>query len=417
MRSFAWLKMNARDNVSAMPVATAWAESSPAPATILVVDDQPQNRELLEAYLVAAGHKVQLAANGREALNAVAQSHPDVILLDILMPEIDGYEVCRRLKADPNTAFIPIVIITALQDIEHRLKGIDTGADEFLTKPFNHVELLTRVRSLLRAKALHDEIVATNRLLEERVAERTAALERALRDLRETDRVKTEFLANISHELLTPLTPVKGYIPALLQQVFGPITPDQRQTLEIISTSVDRLHSLIENLLTFMRWEAGHVPVRLEPMALEAVAGLALEITRQEVGDKKIAFQTHIPENLPAIRGDLTALTSALRQVLDNAIKFTPGGGTVSLEMRSQDGGSGVRLTISDTGVGIPAEALPRIFDKFYQADASATRRHGGTGLGLAIVKRILDAHNALIAVHSRVGQGTQVQMQFPAVS
>ena len=391
----------------------------PTAATILVVDDQPQNRELLEAYLVAAGYKVRLATNGREALQAVAESRPDVVLLDILMPEIDGYEVCRRLKADPETAFIPVVILTALQDVEHRLKGIDTGADEFLTKPFNHVELFTRVRSLLRTKALHDEIVATNRLLEERVAERTAALERALRDLRETDRVKTEFLANISHELLTPLTPVKGYIPALLQQVFGPITAEQRQTLEIISTSVDRLHGLIENLLTFMRWEAGHVPVRLETMALEAVVGLAVEITRQDAGEKQIALETEIAPNLPPIRGDLTALTSALRQVLDNAVKFTPDGGKVTLGMRAvtadSEGPVSVELTISDTGVGIPADALPRIFDKFYQADASATRRHGGTGLGLAIVKRILDAHGAQIAVHSRLGQGTQIQMEFPA--
>jgi signal transduction histidine kinase len=397
------------------------ALSASIAATILVVDDQPQNRELLEAYLTAAGYRVRLASNGREALAAVAAARPDVVLLDVLMPEVDGYEVCRQLKAHPETAFIPVVILTALQDVEHRLHGIETGADEFLTKPFNHVELLTRVRSLLRAKALHDEILATNRQLEERVAERTAALEGALRDLRETDRLKTEFLANISHELLTPLTPIKGYLPALLQEVFGPLTLEQRQTLEIVARSVDRLHGLIENLLTFMRWEAGHAPVRLDTMALEAVVGLGVEITRQAAREKGVELGTDIAPDLPPIRGDLNALTAALRQVLDNAVKFTPEGGQVILRMRrtaARNGQSaGVELAVEDTGVGIPPEALPRIFDKFYQADASATRQHGGTGLGLAIVKRILDAHGAAIAVDSRAGRGTRVRMQFPAAS
>ena len=396
-----------------------FSPSLSVPATILVVDDQPQNRELLEAYLTAAGYRVRLATNGREALTSVAEARPDVVLLDVLMPEVDGYEVCRRLKGDPETAFIPVVILTALQDIEHRLRGIETGADDFLTKPFNHVELLTRVRSLLRVKGLHDELLATNRLLEERVAERTAALERALRDLRETDRLKTEFLANISHELLTPLTPIKGYLPALLQEVFGPLTIEQRQTLEIVAHSVDRLHGLIENLLTFMRWEAGHVPVRLEPMSLEAVVGLGVEITRQAAREKGIELGSEIAPDLPPIRGDVTALTSALRQVLDNAVKFTPDGGRIVLRMRrgpARNGDpDGVELAVEDTGVGIPPEALPRIFDKFYQADASATRQHGGTGLGLAIVKRILDAHGATIAVETRPGRGTRVRMLFPA--
>jgi len=224
------------------------------PARILVVDDMPEIRELLGVYLVNAGYQVVTASNGQEALAAVAAEAPDLILLDVMMPVLDGYETCRRLKSNEETAFIPIVMLTALQDFNHRLRAIELGADEFLSKPFNHLELMTRVRSLLRVKRLHDQVVAYNRLLEEMVAERTAALERALADLKEMDRLKSEFLSNISHELRTPLTPIKGYLPAILREDFGALTPAQRRVLGYITQSVDRLHRLIDDLLTFMQW-------------------------------------------------------------------------------------------------------------------------------------------------------------------
>jgi signal transduction histidine kinase len=403
--------------------------SQPAPhsPTILVVDDLPENRELLEAYLDAAGYRVQSAADGRAALELTAATPPDLILLDVMMPGVDGYQVCRTLKAGEETAFIPIVMLTALQDFQHRLQGIEAGADDFLTKPFNQLELLTRVRSLLRVKALHDEVISSNRQLEERVAQRTAALERVLTDLREMDRLKAEFLANISHELLTPLTPIKGYLPALLQELFGSLSAEQRRALEIIARSVDRLHGLIDNLLAFMQWESGQAGFRPEPLILEAAAQSVLDIVRGVAQEKGVALEAAIPPDLPLVLADRAGLTRALRHLLDNAVKFTPAGGHVTVTARSvQQGSRGageqanclppewVELTVQDTGVGISPEALPRIFDRFYQADASTTRQHGGTGLGLAIVKRILDVHGAAVAVDSTPGLGTTFRLRLP---
>jgi signal transduction histidine kinase len=407
-------------------------------AVILVVDDMPENRELLEAHLGAAGYRVQAAENGRAALDAVAAEPPDLILLDVLMPEMDGYEVCRRLKAGGETAFIPVVMLTALQDFSHRLQGIEAGADDFLTKPFNQLELLTRVRSLLRVKALHDEVVATNRLLEERVAQRTAALERALLDLRQMDRVKSEMLANISHELLTPLTPIKGYLPALLQHMFGVLTSEQRRILEIIARNLDRLHGLILDLLAFMQWESGQAKFHPKPLPLLSVVLPSVESTAVVAQEKSVAVNVEVPPDLPPILADAPALGHALRLLLDNAVKFTPGGGQVTVSARTVDQwkselvdssvlfhqstdspihlqGKLVELCVRDTGVGIPAHALPRIFEQFYQADGSATRQHGGTGLGLAIVRHILNAHRAVVLVESREGHGTTVRIRFPA--
>jgi signal transduction histidine kinase len=402
----------------------AQTERSPAPARILVVDDTPEIQELLQIHLETEGYQVLVAGNGQEALAAVAAEAPDLILLDVLMPVMDGYEVCRRLKADEETAFIPVVILTALQDLSHRLRGIELGADDFLTKPFNHLEVLTRVRSLLRVKGLHDQVVATNRLLEQRVAERTAALERALADLREMERLKSEFLSNISHELRTPLTPIKGYLPGLLREELGPLTSLQRRALGHIAQSVDRLHRLIDDLLTFMQWESGEMGLALGGACVAKVVEEALARAAAGAEEKGVEVATEIGADLPQIRGDAAALARALGHLVENAVKFTPKGGHVTVTARLVQPSplppgppaprQFVELAVRDTGIGIPSEAIPKIFERFYQADSSSTRQHGGTGLGLAIVKRILDAHEAPIAVESLPGQGTTFSIRIP---
>jgi signal transduction histidine kinase len=397
---------------------------SAAPARILVVDDTPDIQELLRIHLEAAGYQVLVAGNGQEALAAVTAEAPDLILLDVLMPVMDGYEVCRRLKADGETAFIPIVILTALQDLSHRLRGIELGADDFLTKPFNHLELLTRVRSLLRVKGLHDQVVATNRFLERRVAERTAALEQALADLTEMDRLKSEFLSNISHELRSPLTPIKGYLPGLLREELGPLTSSQRRALGHIAESVDRLHRLIDDLLTFMEWESGEISLALGGACVAKVVEEALAWAASGAQGKGVEVATEIGPDLPQIRADTASLARALGHLVENAVKFTPQGGHVTVTARLVQPSplppgppaprQFVELAVQDTGVGIPPEVIPKIFECFYQADSSSTRQHGGTGLGLAIVKRILDAHKAPIAVESLPGQGTIFSIRIP---
>jgi len=407
-----------------LPGPTAGAGAETLPSRILVVDDHAENRDLLRASLEQAEYTVLTAASGDAALEAVARHRPDLILLDVMMPGLDGYEVCRRLKADPETAFLPVIVVTALQDFAHRLRGIEAGADEFLTKPFRHEELWTRVRALLRTKRLHDQVAAHNRLLEERVAERTAALARALADLQELDRLKSEFLANVSHELRSPLTPILGYLPALLSEDFGPLTPPQRQALDTMATSAGRLHRLIEDLLLFMERETSrHSPHRATVAVadlLEAGGARALAGTRE----KGIRVVLAVPADLPPVWAHADTLSRAIGHVIENAVKFTPPHGTVTVTARRGDArrdptpagragyaeappstphlpGEYVEVTVQDEGIGIPPDALPRLFDPFYQVDGSATREYGGTGLGLALTKRLVEQHGGRIWAES----------------
>jgi signal transduction histidine kinase len=405
-----------------VPDVTGRVDRDPAARRILIVDDLAENRDLLQECLQGHGYQTLSASNGQEALEAVAAGAPDLILLDILMPKLDGYEVCRRLKAREETAFIPIVMLTALQDLKDRIRGIEAGADDFLSKPFNVLELVTRVRSLLRVKALHDQVASSNRRLEETVAERTAALQAALRDLQEMDRLKSEFLTNISHELRTPLTPIKGYLPALLREEMGSLSPGQRQALQIVSRSVDRLHRLIDNLLTFMQWEGGQPVLQMEPVAPQVVCEPALAQVMPVATEKGVELRADFPPDVPPVWADAMALGEAIGHLLENAVKFTPPRGHVKVTARRVESPAGepvdspspiilhrdfVEIAVQDTGIGIHPDALPKIFDRFYQADSSTTRRHGGTGLGLAIVRHILDAHGASIAVESHLERGT----------
>lgn len=400
---------------------------------ILVVDDVVENVELLEAYLSSFGYRVEKAYDGEEALRKVQEDPPDLILLDIMMPKLDGYEVCRRLKASQQTLFIPIVMITALKEPEERIQGILIGADDFLTKPFNKLELMARVRSLLRVKKLHDQVEAQNRLLEQRVVERTAQLQEAIRELQELDRLKTEFLQNISHELRTPLTPIKGYLGAILQEALGPLSPGQRKGLLVVRESVERLQQLIDDLLAYVRIEAGRLKVEPKPVSLPELLRKTWERFLPLAQDKGQTFTFSIPSDLPPVLADPEELYRAVSHLLDNAIKFTPEGGRITVTARrvpsSQfpvpSSGPGtwnlepgtmnfVEISVTDTGIGIPAEKLHRIFDRFYQVDGSITREHGGMGIGLAIVKQVLEAHGASIEVESEEGRGSTFRFRLP---
>lgn len=409
---------------------------------ILVVDDVVENVELLEAYLSSVGYRVEKAYDGEEALRKVQEDPPDLILLDIMMPKLDGYEVCRRLKADEKTLFIPIVMITALKEPEERIQGIIVGADDFLTKPFNKLELMARVRSLLRVKRLHDQVEAYNRLLEQRVAERTAQLQRALQELQELDRLKTEFLSNISHELRTPLTPIKGYLGAILQEALGPLSPGQRKGLLVVRESVERLQQLIDDLLAYVRIEAGRLKVEPRPVSLSELLAKAWEKFLPLAQDKGQTLTFSIPPDLPPALADPEELYRAISHLIENAIKFTPDGGSirVSASLGGRVSGIGepstrgsranahpipdtlhprefVEISVADTGIGIPAEKLHRIFDRFYQVDGSTTREQGGMGIGLAIVKQIVEAHGSSIEVESEEGQGSTFRFRLPVVN
>jgi len=374
-----------------------------ATATVLVVDDEPRNVEVISHFLMREGFRVIAAEDGDAALLTVIEEAPDVILLDVMMPGLDGFEVCRRLKAHPATVFIPVVILTALRGASERVKGAAAGADEFLSKPFDEVELVTRVKSLLRVKRLHDQLQAHAVEMENRVAERTAELQNALDDLKELDRLKSEFISNVSHELRTPLLHVKGYVDLLAEGVLGGLTPRQTEGLGIAQEAIERLERVVEDIVDFSAVQQQRLilePVSVADVCQNVIQTVAPLATRREVNVNLI-----LPPDLPPVLADRLALTRALRHLLDNAIKFSPVGEAVQISAEKQK--AFVRIAVHDRGEGIPLDKQEQIFDAFYQADGSTTRRAGGLGLGLALVKMLLEAHGVPVRIDSQAGIGS----------
>ncbi len=272
---------------------------------ILVVDDEVSNREIISQFLKMEGFQVITAMDGIEALEKLYNESPDLVLLDLILPKLDGYEVCRRIKSNSETVFLPVVMITALKGAEERIKGVQVGADDFLTKPFNYLELVTRVKSLLRVKQLSDQLKNYNRRLERTVAARTAQLRTALDELRELDRLKSEFIANVSHELRTPLLHVKGYVALMVDGTLGPLTDDQRTGMETTRDAVDRLERLVEDIVDFGGVEVGN-------LSFEAVPVLdSIRVTMAILQRKIERFSGHViveaASDLPKVRADRQA--------------------------------------------------------------------------------------------------------------
>jgi signal transduction histidine kinase len=386
--------------------------SSP-PATVLVVDDEAAGREMLTLLLEAQGLRVTTAEDGETALAIVAATPPDLILLDVMMPGLDGFEVCRRLKNNADTVFIPVVFLTALHSAKERIRGAAAGADDFLSKPFDVVELATRVKSLLRIKSLQDQLLRYNRELEQAVAERTAELQRALGELQVLDRLKSEFMSNVSHELRTPLVHVKGCIHLLADGALGPVTLDQSRSVKVAQEAIRRLENIVADIVDFSDASTRRLQFEAVPLA-EVCQAVVQELSPSAI-QRQIALSLALAPDLPPVRADRPALARILRHLLDNAVKFSQPGSTVQITAEALPGTAAVRLAMQDHGRGIAPEHLTHIFDPFYQVDGSSTRPVNGLGVGLTLVKKLVEAHGSHVCVESQEAKGSRFYFDLQA--
>lgn len=393
------------------PQVAAGAPPEPA-AAILVVDDEPHNLEVIQGFLQMEGFTVFSADDGEAALAALAHSRPDLVLLDVRMPGLDGFEVCRRIKENPTTAFVPVVMITALQGAQERVRGAAAGADEFLSKPFDHVELITRCKALVRYKRYHDQVTAANAELEQRVADRTAELQRALEELRGLDHMKTEFITNVSHELRTPLQHVKGYIDLLADGAMGNLTPKQAEGLALAQEAVDRLDNVVDDIVDFSSLDES--TLTFEPIYVLDVCRNVINSYTALANRRRVSITLSIAAELPLVSADRVAITRVLRHLIDNAIKFGPSNQVVQIQVDKR--GERVRLAVRDHGPGLAPAEIERIFDVFYQVDGSATRKAGGLGVGLALVRKLVEAHGSQVTVKSELGKGSTFSFELAAV-
>ena len=397
-------------------------------ATILVVDDTPDNLSLM-SNLLKDHYEVKIANNGEKALKiAASDSPPDLILLDIMMPGMDGYEVCGLLKRNPATANIPVIFLTAKAEATDEKKGLELGAVDYITKPISPPVVLARVKNHLVLRAANDFLRDQNHFLETEVARRTkevlANRDIAAKNLQLADasRMKSEFLANMSHELRTPLNAIIGFSEMLKDGLLGDLSPQQKESVNDIFTSGKHLLSLINDILDLSKVEAGKMALELDPLPPAALVQAGLQVVREQAINQRVLLIADIEKGLDEVMLDGRKVRQILYNLLSNAVKFTPEGGQVSVVARRVGRhvlpGGGfehyLEIAVTDTGIGISIEDQARLFQPFTQIDSTLARRYQGTGLGLAMVKQLAELHGGAVALLSTPNKGSTFTVWLP---
>ena len=368
---------------------------------VLNVNDNEAARYLGTTMLRRAGIDVIEASSGMSALEMVHRDPPDVVVLDVKMPDLDGFEVCRRIKANPHTAGVKVLHTSAtFVSLDKKVQGLDIGADGYLTQPFEAAELVATVRSLLRL----------------------AQAERELRDradrLAEADRRKDEFLAMLAHELRNPLAAITASLPMLEQR--DALNHPERRAREVLRRQTVHLARLVDDLLDVSRVTQGKIELRLETVDLKSLITRVVLTTRERGTNPR---GQHVALALPdvpvQVRGDVTRLEQVFTNLLDNASKYTDVGGhiRVSVEPTAVGGAPFARVTVRDDGIGIAADALPMIFGLFAQASVTLARSRGGLGIGLTLVRTLVELHGGAVEARSEgLGRGSEFEVRLPLV-
>ncbi|HAX79099.1 MAG TPA: hybrid sensor histidine kinase/response regulator [Cyanobacteria bacterium UBA11372] len=365
------------------------------PDRILVVDDSPDNVFLIQAILEEEGYKISTAADGRSALAQLEEELPDLVLLDVMMPGMDGYEVTQRIRAMTSLPFIPILLITAY-DQPSVAQGLDTGADDFIRKPVEVDELLARVRALLRLKHSVDERDAIARQRE-------------------------DFVSRLTHDLRTPLIAADRMLNLMLQGALGELSPTMQEAISTMTRSNQNLLTMANTLLEVYRYEAGRKTLSFSPVDLRDLLKEIIEELSPLAKDKKLSLSLELFENNSnhreqfTVAGDRLELHRVFTNIIGNAIKFTDTG-CIDVRLKSANSSPNparreVTIEIQDTGPGIPKEEQAWLFERFRQG----RHKHSGSGLGLHLSQRIVEAHQGTIQVKSEVGQGSLFVISLPA--
>jgi two-component system sensor histidine kinase/response regulator len=370
----------------------------PSETTILAVDDTPPNLRLLVGLLMSHGYTVSQAEDGRQALQVVAESPPDLILLDIFMPEMDGYEVCEQLKADPATRDIPVIFISALNEIDNVVKGFDVGGVDYITKPFNTREVLARVFNQITMARQRQQIEA----MHEKERQRYETL----------NTMKNRFIHMATHDLNNPLNVILGYAMMLEElEVTEPDRPFLAEAVKNVQTAANKMRRLVTEMLELAQLEIQTAldctEVSLADFVQKSVDGFKLMAEQ-----KDITLNHEPPSEDVKIRVDEGRMSRVLDNLLSNAVKYTPAGGSINLAETVED--DVIQIEIADTGYGIPEEDLPRLFEAFYRVRRDIHKAVNGTGLGLAVVKTIVEQHNGQIKVFSELDKGTTFVISLP---
>ncbi len=360
--------------------------SLPEKSRVLVVDDISKNLQVVGTMLRSEGYHVMPATSGAQALERVRAQPPDLILLDLMMPEMDGLEVCERLKADLLTQHIPIIFLTASNEMEHLVKGFAAGAVDYVTKPFNAPELLARVRTHLELKHARER-------------------------LREMNNEKNEFMGIVAHDLRSPLGTITGFSDLILDDPQMAREELEDFTRRIRDTAA-RMSEMAQKLLDANAIERGELKLNLAPMELSSTLASVVEAYRPRATAKQ---QTIELQNEPApitVLADRNVMVQVLENLLSNAVKYSPPGRTIHARLKKLP--QAICCEVQDEGPGLSAEDQKRLFGKFARLSAKPTGGEHATGLGLSIVKKMVEAMNGQVWCESELGRGAMFVVRLP---
>lgn len=409
------------------------ADSSAELVNILIVDDEPKNLTVLETVLDDPGYRLVCANSGEQALLALMAQEFAVLVLDVRMPDMTGFELAALVKQRKKTAFVPIIFLTAYyNEDQHILQGYGSGAVDYLHKPVNasvlrskvavFAELFRRGRALEAAnRTLQAEVAERrraetglselNETLDRRVTERTDALQASELQLRNADRRKDEFLATLAHELRNPLAPVRHAVQVL--RLKGLATPELRWASELIDRQVQSMSRLIDDLMDVSRINQGKIELRRERVALPEILADAVEATRPLIDECKHLLVLNIPGGEWPLDADATRLVQAFMNLLNNAAKYMDANGRIEVGVRREQGD--VVVTVKDSGIGISPDRLDGVFDMFSQVETALSRSRGGLGIGLSLTQRLVEMHGGSVKARSDgLGAGSCFEVRLP---
>lgn len=367
----------------------------PGESLVLVVDDMPRNIQVVGNLLREAGYQVAAATSGATALRAMQARPADLVVLDVMMPEMDGYEVCRRLRNDPATSEVPVLFLTAAADTDMLVKGFAEGAVDYVTKPFKSAELLARVRN-------HLDLKHSRELLKQN-AER----------LQQLDDEKNEFLGILAHDLKNPLSGIVGFADLLLEEPSMPVA-ERSEHISMIRTSADRMMMMVRNLLDANAIERGQLMMEIAVFDLVEVVRYVIESFRARASAKNQSLHIEHPDGPIYAQMDRNLGIQVLDNLLSNAIKYSPPGKNIWLRVRREPGFS--HFEVQDEGPGLSESDQRKLFTNFARlAPVVTAPGEDSTGLGLAIVKRVIQAMRGRIGAISELGKGSIFWVKFPA--
>jgi two-component system, sensor histidine kinase and response regulator len=361
--------------------------------TVLIVDDAPENIALVSSILKGF-YRAKVAINGEKALEmACSADPPDLILLDIMMPGMDGYEVCRRIKAHPGSSDIPVIFLTSKSQMEDEKMGFELGAVDYITKPISPPIVLARVKT-------HLDLQSQRRLLQE-----------SYKQLMKLEELRDNLVHMIVHDLRTPLTADVGYLDLLKTFEMENFTGEGKDLVDLARSAAETLIEMISSVLDVSRMESMDLKLNVTECELVDIAKGVVARFAALMGNRKLALMA--PPNPVRLTADADLISRVIQNLLANALKFTPKPGEIHLAVESDD--QFVRVSVQDSGPGIPAKYQERVFDKFFQVEARQQGQKYSTGLGLTFCKLAVEAHGGRIGVNSGLGQGSTFWFELPA--